>query len=81
VVLIFFLTKLIFYVQIGCIRFPKYIIFKQSPKGYDGCVYKQTNKLLGIINTRKHNVLETGFISVLRRRDGDTYCVGSLRKS
>jgi hypothetical protein len=33
----------------------------------------------GILNTRKHNVLETGAVSILRWRD--TYSVGSLRKS
>jgi hypothetical protein len=34
------------------------------------------------IETRTHNVLETGFVSVLRLRVGeDTYSVGSLRKS
>jgi hypothetical protein len=34
----------------------------------------------GILNTRKH-VSETGSVSVLRGREGDTYYVGSLRKS
>jgi hypothetical protein len=31
----------------------------------------------GILNTRKHNVSETGSLSVLRWREGDTYCVGT----
>jgi hypothetical protein len=31
--------------------------------------------------TRKHNVSETGFIFVFRSVQGDTYTVGSLRKS
>jgi hypothetical protein len=35
----------------------------------------------GILNTRKHNVKGTGSVSVLRRGEGDTYFVGSLRKS
>jgi hypothetical protein len=34
-----------------------------------------------ILITRKHNVLETGPVSVLRRDEGDTYSVESLRKS
>jgi hypothetical protein len=34
-----------------------------------------------ILNTRKNNVSETGSVSVLRWGDGDTYSVGSLRKS
>jgi hypothetical protein len=29
--------------------------------------------------TGKHNVSETGSVSVFRRREGDTYSVGSLR--
>jgi hypothetical protein len=33
--------------------------------------------LPGILNTRKHNVSETGSISVLRSGEGDTYSVGS----
>jgi hypothetical protein len=35
----------------------------------------------GILNTRKHNVSKTGSISVLRKGEGDTYSVGSLRKN
>jgi hypothetical protein len=35
----------------------------------------------GILNTRKHNVSETGSVSILRRGEGDTYSVGSLRRS
>jgi hypothetical protein len=35
----------------------------------------------GILNVRKHNVLETGSVFVLRLREGDMYCIGSLRKS
>jgi hypothetical protein len=35
----------------------------------------------GILKTRKHDVSETGSVSVLRWREGDTYSVGSLRKS
>jgi hypothetical protein len=35
----------------------------------------------GILDTRKHDVLETGCVSVLRWRGEDTYSVGSLRKS
>jgi hypothetical protein len=31
--------------------------------------------------TRKHNVSETGSVSVFRRGEGDTYCVGSLKKA
>jgi hypothetical protein len=35
-----------------------------------------------ILETIKHNVLDTGSISVLRcRRGGDTYFIGFLRKS
>jgi hypothetical protein len=34
-----------------------------------------------ILRTRKHNILETGSLSMLRRREEDTYSVGSLRKS
>jgi hypothetical protein len=34
-----------------------------------------------IVNTRKHNVSETESFSVLRWGEGDTYSVGSLRKS
>jgi hypothetical protein len=34
-----------------------------------------------IVKMRKHNLLETGSVSIFRRREGDTYCVGSLRKS
>jgi hypothetical protein len=33
----------------------------------------------GILNIRKHNVSETGSVSVLRRREGDTYYVVFLR--
>jgi hypothetical protein len=36
---------------------------------------------LEILNTRKHNVPETGCVSVLRLAEEDTYSVGSLRKS
>jgi hypothetical protein len=38
----------------------------------------------GVLETRKHDVSETGSVSVLKRRGGggeDTYSVGSLRKS
>jgi hypothetical protein len=35
----------------------------------------------GILNARKHDVSESGSLSVLRGREGDTYCVGSLKKS
>jgi hypothetical protein len=35
----------------------------------------------GILNNRKHSSSETVSVSVLRRREGDTYSVGSLRKS
>jgi hypothetical protein len=31
----------------------------------------------GILNTRKHNVSETGSVSILRWGEGDTYSVGS----
>jgi hypothetical protein len=34
----------------------------------------------GILDTRKHNVSETGSVFVLRLVGGDTYSVGSLRK-
>jgi hypothetical protein len=34
-----------------------------------------------ILNTRKHNISETGCVSVHRWGDGDSYYVGSLRKS
>jgi hypothetical protein len=34
-----------------------------------------------ILNTRKHNVSENGSVSVPRWEGGDTYSVGSLRKS
>jgi hypothetical protein len=32
------------------------------------------------VNTRKHNVSETGSVSVFRQVEGDTYSVGSLRE-
>jgi hypothetical protein len=35
----------------------------------------------GILNTRKHNVSETGYVSVFRWGDQETCSVGSLRKS
>jgi hypothetical protein len=35
----------------------------------------------GILGTRKHDVSETGSISVLRYGGEDTYSVGSLRRS
>jgi hypothetical protein len=35
----------------------------------------------GILNTRKHKVSEIGSVFVLRGGEGDTYYVGSLRKS
>jgi hypothetical protein len=35
----------------------------------------------GILNNRKHDVLETASVAALRRGEGDTYSVGSLRKS
>jgi hypothetical protein len=35
----------------------------------------------GILNTIKHNVSETGSVSVLRRGEGGTYSVGSFRMS
>jgi hypothetical protein len=35
----------------------------------------------GFVNTRDHNVLETGSVFILRYGEGDTYSVGSLRKS
>jgi hypothetical protein len=31
----------------------------------------------GILNTREHNLSESGTASILRRREEDTYCVGS----
>jgi hypothetical protein len=34
--------------------------------------------LSGILNIRNHNVSEAGSVSILRRREGDTYYVGSL---
>jgi hypothetical protein len=34
-----------------------------------------------ILKTRKYSVSETGCVSALRREEGDTYSVGSLRKS
>jgi hypothetical protein len=37
--------------------------------------------LSGILKNMKHNVSETGSVSVLRRGDGDTYYVGFFRKS
>jgi hypothetical protein len=30
--------------------------------------------------TREQDVLETGFVSVFRREEGDTYSVGSITK-
>jgi hypothetical protein len=33
----------------------------------------------GILKTRKYNVSETGSVSILRRREGDTYSVRFLR--
>jgi hypothetical protein len=35
----------------------------------------------GILNISKHNVSETGPVSVLRLGEGEAYCVGPLRKS
>jgi hypothetical protein len=35
----------------------------------------------GILDIGKHNVSETGSVSVLRWRKGNTYFVGSPRKS
>jgi hypothetical protein len=35
----------------------------------------------GILETRKHNISGTGFVSVLKLWGGDTYSVGFLRKS
>jgi hypothetical protein len=35
----------------------------------------------GILNTIKHSVSETGSVPVFRWGEGDTYSVGSLRKS
>jgi hypothetical protein len=35
----------------------------------------------GILETRKHNISETGSVCVLRWGEEDTYSVGSLRKS
>jgi hypothetical protein len=35
----------------------------------------------GILNNRKRDILETGSVSVLMGGEGDTYSVGSLRKS
>jgi hypothetical protein len=35
----------------------------------------------GIINVRIHTVSETGYVSVLRQGEGDTYSIGTLRKS
>jgi isochorismate hydrolase len=35
----------------------------------------------GILNIIKHNILETGSVSVLRCGQGDTYSAGPLRKS
>jgi hypothetical protein len=35
----------------------------------------------GILNIRKHSVLETGSVSVLRLGEGGIYCIGSLRES
>jgi hypothetical protein len=35
----------------------------------------------GILENRKHDVSETGFVSVLRWRDEGTYSFGPLRKS
>jgi hypothetical protein len=34
----------------------------------------------GILNTRKHNVSETGSVSVVRSGEGGTYFVGSLER-
>jgi hypothetical protein len=34
-----------------------------------------------ILNIRKHTISETGSVSILSLREGDTYIVGSLRKS
>jgi hypothetical protein len=34
----------------------------------------------GILNTRKHNISETGSASIHKRGEGDAYCIGSLRK-
>jgi hypothetical protein len=36
--------------------------------------------LSGILKSRKHNVLETGSVSILRCRKEGTYSVASLRK-
>jgi hypothetical protein len=34
-----------------------------------------------ILNSRKHNVSETGSVSVLRRGEGDTFSVESFRRA
>jgi hypothetical protein len=36
---------------------------------------------LAIVRYSKHDVSETGSVSVLRSRGGDIYCAGSVRKS
>jgi hypothetical protein len=59
----------------------------KEPKGSDGGVYH--SELLGfwtlssVRNSKhwEHNVSETGSVSVLRWGEGDTYSVGSHRKS
>jgi hypothetical protein len=35
----------------------------------------------GILRTRKQNVSDTGCVSVLKRREGVTYSVGSLKRA
>jgi hypothetical protein len=49
--------------------------------GTQNCWVSGLRASSGILNKGKHNVTETGSVSVLRRREGDIYTVGSLRKS
>jgi hypothetical protein len=62
--------------------------YKANLKGSDDATKRQ--ELLGFWTlsiarnfklTRKHNISETGSASVFRLGEGDTYCVGFLRKS
>jgi hypothetical protein len=58
-----------------CLVKLKIINLASRINGFVGFVHQQ-----GFCITRKHNVSETGSVSIFRWREGDAYSVGSFRK-